>query len=55
MPVVIDTFEALPASEPPPSSRSSGQRESASPTVEPETVERLNEVRAEREERIRAH
>ncbi|MFM7102856.1 MAG: hypothetical protein ACKOET_00010 [Verrucomicrobiota bacterium] len=55
MPVIIDSFEALPANEPTHGSRSSRQREAQPSAPESEEMERFTDVRAEREERVRAH
>lgn len=55
MPIIIDSFEALPAEEPPrrPEPSASGDRTASEP--DPETWEHWLVNRREREERVRAH
>ena len=55
MPVIIDTFEALPAQDAPRRSDDSAPQPRESTSPEPEAIERPLAKLNERMERIRAH
>lgn len=55
MPVIIDTFEALPAQDAPRRSNESAPQPRESTAPEPEAIERPLAALKERMERVRAH